>query len=144
MPIVEGLILATIFGKAVKAPLVAKVAGTKKLLKKVRRRRTVKSPKGTASIYIDEFLDKKGRKKVDFSVEVHDSGKAYVITEAEGLLFSKQALIEGMIRAGLFDRLDAEGWKRVLKPLFEAIDARSREIRETPGRIAKLRGKKRK
>lgn len=144
MPIVEGLILLTCAAKVTKAPLIGKVAGMKKMLKRIRRRHTISSPEGSASVYVDEFVDKKGRKRVDFSVEVHESGKAVTITEAEGLIFSRQALIENMIKAGLFDSMSADGWKRALTPLFEAIDQRNAEIRSSPGRIALLREKRKK
>ena len=134
--IVEGLMIAAIVALVTNATTVAKVAAVNKMIKRIRRRQVVSSPVGKAAIYIDEFINEEGEKQVDFSVEMHEGGQSYVITEKEGLILSRQAMIEGMIEAGLFNGLSAEGWRGALKPLFEAIDERNKEIQRSPGRLA--------
>ena len=107
-----------------------------------RKRVTMTTEAGTAHVYIDEFVDDEGRKHVDFSVEVDDSGKAYVLTKAEAQTLAAKGVVQKLARMHHNQKLSGKGWERIMKPLFDAINARREEIKNSPTRKAEAEVKK--
>jgi len=145
--IVETVVFGIIVINAVKClgfglGTVAKAAGTARLLDGRRKHVTIPVADGqTAKISVDEFVDpKSGEKRLDFAVLTTDDGKSVVLTKSEMEMLQAMAIAQGLLESNL--TMSSSGWRAAMKPLMDAIKRRQEEIKQSPTRQTKLRGRK--